>query len=202
MALAVAFPVSAEQDAHGLKITGKFHSTPEAQAVRTVSRERLAAGKAVKCSIGYVTRDESFEKTDGRMVRRIKKLSIYEASFVNLPANPAAEATSVKGAPPVPEAKQTPPAETKRSVAISAANREKMARFSEEMDGHHEEMAKCMKSMKDCHKAMCKCLDQHKEFLKSFEPAEDDDDDDGGENGRKAKAKDPVQRRERHRRYR
>jgi HK97 family phage prohead protease len=94
--LPIGYPTAAVQDDKGLRIEGQFHSTPEAQAVRTVARERLRAGKAVKTSIGYVTRDESFEKSNGRMARRIKRLSVYEASFVNLPANSQAEVVDAK----------------------------------------------------------------------------------------------------------
>lgn len=188
--LPIGYITSAEQDVRGLKVRGIFHSTPTAQECRTVVLERMKAGKRVLCSIGYVTRDESMERIDGEPVRRITRLSVFEFSFVNLPANDQAAVTSAKGADPMPEAKTTPPAETKRSVAISAANREKMSRFSEEMDGHHETMKKCMKSMADCHKAMGKTHDEYKAWAKAFEPAEADDDDDGGEEGRKAK--DPV----------
>ena len=53
------------QDSVGLKVSGAFHSTEEAQAVRTVVRERLAAGKAVKCSIGYSVDDAAVETRGG-----------------------------------------------------------------------------------------------------------------------------------------
>jgi HK97 family phage prohead protease len=96
--LPVAYPTAAVQDSIGLRVSGRFHATPEAQSARTVIRERMAAGKKVKASIGYVSNDESFERIGGKTVRRIKDLSIYEASFViaNLPANPLAEVVSAK----------------------------------------------------------------------------------------------------------
>jgi HK97 family phage prohead protease len=99
--LPIAVIDAATQDATGLLVTGRFHSTPLAQEVRTVVRERMAAGKGVKCSLGYVTDDESFERDElGRSIRHIKALSIYEASFVNLPSNPMAEVQSIKSFQP------------------------------------------------------------------------------------------------------
>src|SRR6516165_1980322 len=89
---------SAVQDERGLRVTGTFHSTPKAQEVRTVVKERLGRGKTVSTSIGYqVPVDgERYEKVDGRTIRRINKLAIFEASVVNLPANPEAEVVSAK----------------------------------------------------------------------------------------------------------
>ena len=46
--LPIATIDGAEQDAKGLKVKAHFHSTPEAQAVRTTIKERLARGKSVK----------------------------------------------------------------------------------------------------------------------------------------------------------
>jgi HK97 family phage prohead protease len=112
--LPIAYPVAAVQDSIGLRVSGRFHATPEAQSVRTVVRERMAAGKAVKASLGYISNDESFERIGGKTVRRIKALSIYEASFVNLPANPVAEVVSAKAL--------ESDMETKKGRAISRAN--------------------------------------------------------------------------------
>ena len=52
----------------------------------------------VLCSVGYVVPfdGESYEKIDGKTVRRLSKISVYECSFVNLPANPEAEVVSAK----------------------------------------------------------------------------------------------------------
>lgn len=94
--LPVALIDSATQDAIGLKITGRFHSTPQAQACRTVVRERMAAGKSVSCSIGYTVSDYADEMRDGEQIRLLKRIELYEFSFVNLPANPLAQVTSVK----------------------------------------------------------------------------------------------------------
>lgn len=98
LGLPIASIDDAEQDMRGLKIEGTFHSTPKAQECRTVVKERLARGKTVKTSIGYLVPidGERYEKRDGKTVRIISELSVYEASFVNLPANPAAEVVSAK----------------------------------------------------------------------------------------------------------
>ena len=89
---------TAEQDSHGLKLTGLFHSHAKAQEVRSYVKERLDRGKAVKTSIGYLVPldGEQYVKEGGRTIRDITKMSVYEASFVNLPANPAAEVVSAK----------------------------------------------------------------------------------------------------------
>src|ERR1051326_5484635 len=51
--LPVATVAEAYEDAKGLFIKCDFHSTPEAQAARTVVKERLDRGKSVGLSIGY-----------------------------------------------------------------------------------------------------------------------------------------------------
>jgi HK97 family phage prohead protease len=96
--LPIAYIDTAVQDTHGLKLTGRFHSTVDAQAARTTILERKAAGKAVKTSIGYLVPvdGERYEKINGQSVRIISKLSVYEASYVNLPANPEAAITQAK----------------------------------------------------------------------------------------------------------
>ena len=96
--LPVAMINQATQDDEGLKITGTWHGHAEATQCRMVVRERMAAGKSVKCSIGYNVPlgGESFTKINGQTVRRLEKINVYEVSFVNLPMNPAAEVVSAK----------------------------------------------------------------------------------------------------------
>jgi uncharacterized protein len=94
--LPVASVTSAEQDAYGLKLTWEWHGTEDAQAARTVVRERLERGKGVKCSIGYRVLKSHPEQRDGGFVRVLDEVELYEASVVNLPANPKAEVTAVK----------------------------------------------------------------------------------------------------------
>jgi HK97 family phage prohead protease len=81
--LPAAYPVKAVEDNVGLLVTGNFHSTMAGQEARTYVKERMAAGKSVKTSIGYrVVEDE--QTKDGRL---LKQLDLYEGSFVNVPAN-------------------------------------------------------------------------------------------------------------------
>lgn len=96
--LPVAMPISVSQDDYGLFVYGKFHSHPEAQACRAVVKERLANGLSVKGSIGYKVEDSIRDALGSKTVRRLKKVKIYEASFVNLPANVMADVMGVKGA--------------------------------------------------------------------------------------------------------
>ena len=220
--LPVGLPEAATQDARGLLVAGRFHSTPDGQACRTVVRERKAAGKAVKCSIGYAVNDEAYEKRDGRTIRRIKKLSVYEVSFVNLPANPVAEVTSVKGAtPPASEPPEEEPMsepdkgvivalkralglDAKRSVAISSANRAKIAEHIKAVEDAHEEMKGCHAEMKACHQKCVKChgvamkaMDDFKSYMKGFEPTttdEDEEDEAGSPMGRDAEGDEEVRR--------
>lgn len=189
MDLPVGYIVEAAQDQKGLKVRGRFHSTDAAQACRTVVKERMAAKKRVLCSIGYVTRDESFERVDGQPTRRIKRLSVYEVSFVNLPANTQAAVTSVKGAETMPETK--PPAtRTKAGRAISKANHDKLRALADRLGEHHSELAEQIKCMKQKHKEMCAVKDEMDEFLKSFDAGEsegDDEDDGDGDEGKSAR---------------
>ena len=96
--LPVAMIDTATQDQRGLLISGRWHTTEAAQNCRRIVKERMAAGKRVLCSVGYVVPfdGESYEKIDGKTVRRLSKISVYECSFVNLPANPEAEVVSAK----------------------------------------------------------------------------------------------------------
>jgi uncharacterized protein len=94
--LPVATVESATQDAKGLLLTCRWHSTDDAQEARTVVKERMDRGKAVKCSIGYRVIEAATETRDGETVRVLKRIELFEASIVNLPANPKAEVVGVK----------------------------------------------------------------------------------------------------------
>lgn len=94
--LGIAMIDEATQDAIGLRIKGRFHSTADAQSVRTKIRERMAASKAVKCSFGYEVLDATEEMREGKRVVLLKALNIHEFSFVNSPANPKAEVVGMK----------------------------------------------------------------------------------------------------------
>lgn len=93
----IGYVTSAKEDRKGLFVSMAFHSTVEAQEAKTVVEERLAAGKRVGLSIGYLPLEWSFETRDGRRVRLLKRIELKEFSLVSLPAARGAVATLVKG---------------------------------------------------------------------------------------------------------
>lgn len=103
--LPVALIDEATQDGTGLLVKGRFHSTSDAQDCRKVVKERMEAGKSVKASIGYRVLEDAVETRDGQSVRILKRVEIFEFSFVNMPANPAAEVVRAKGLISVDDAK-------------------------------------------------------------------------------------------------
>lgn len=116
----VGFPLVAYEDAHGFWVKSQFHSTPNAQNVRTIAKERRKAGKQVGFSFGYSPLDFSYmqardyeselpkyvkaDRLSYNMdqakrfpqIRLLKKLSVIEDSIVTAPMNKLAAATSVK----------------------------------------------------------------------------------------------------------
>jgi len=93
----VAMIAEAREDANGLYVRMPFHTTQEAQDCRKIVQERLAAGKTVGLSIGYRVLEDEWKTTEGRQVRYLKSLEVYEVSVVTVPANPAALVLSAKG---------------------------------------------------------------------------------------------------------
>jgi HK97 family phage prohead protease len=75
-------------------LRGQFHSTPKAQLLRKVIRERLERGKDVAMSIGYQITDDEFDEQ--KSVRMLKEIELFEVSVVSVPANPLARLASVK----------------------------------------------------------------------------------------------------------
>jgi HK97 family phage prohead protease len=88
----VAMVKDADEDDYGLLLEADFHSTQAAQDVRTIMSERLQAGKSVGLSIGYIVLEDEYVE-EGRL---LKEIELFETSFVNVPANPKADATMVK----------------------------------------------------------------------------------------------------------
>src|SRR5690349_3548348 len=70
-ALPIATPTEAHEDDIGLYLDTSFHSTPMAQAARTVASERIARGKSVKLSIGYEVLQDEYT-SEGRLLKEIK----------------------------------------------------------------------------------------------------------------------------------
>lgn len=200
---------TAEQDEHGLKLTGKFHSDADSQKLRTIIKERLDAGKSVKTSIGYLVPvdGERYEKRDGRTVRVISKLSVYEASFVNLPANPEAEVVSAKSLTDftldgfeeedelmaaeqglVESLRKALGIATKGGRKMSGATLEKMKGYCKAMDehaekcmGHAKEMNEKCKSLKATGESYKATAEEFSKCLKDFEGGKIKEDDEGDE---------------------
>lgn len=94
--LPVGYVTDAHEDERGLYIKIAYHSTKEAQDARAVAQERMAAGKFVGLSIGYmVAPGGAVMKADGR---HITKVDLYEVSQVNAPMLKPAGLTAVKSA--------------------------------------------------------------------------------------------------------
>lgn len=193
--LPVGYPTAATQDARGLRVEGKFHSHPAAQECRAVARERLDAGKSVQASIGYLVVKASEATRDGKAVRSLEQIKVYESSFVNLAMNPRAGVVAAKSTPtPITPPEGTVPhqtattdtpgtdagilaglkrllgLETKKGAAISAANREKLRGVADAMDEHH----KCgMEKCAELHKCVKAVKAHHEEGLKIAESLRD-----------------------------
>lgn len=107
----------AEQDDYGLRVWGRFHSTPRAQEVRTIVAERAAAGKSTPMSIGYLPKDYYWETSaEAGEVRVLTAIEVYEVSFVVVGANPLAQGEAKHARPPLP----APPIEaTALALAVS-----------------------------------------------------------------------------------
>lgn len=99
----IASPVSAEEDAIGLRVTGEFHSVAMGQEARAIAAERQARGKSVGLSIGYDVAAAEHDTKGGRAGkggRKLLDLPLYEWSMVTVPCNPAALVTGVKSGLP------------------------------------------------------------------------------------------------------
>lgn len=119
----IGYPVSAKEDEVGLYVKSAYHSTPDAQLVRTKAQERIAAGKGVYMSIGYepaappvfiLPKDYAAEipqystpdmvqqnlakAASFPRVRVLPKVELYEGSIVSVPMLRSAEVTSIKSA--------------------------------------------------------------------------------------------------------
>ncbi|MGC9544017.1 HK97 family phage prohead protease [Streptomyces sp. UG1] len=87
--------VHAEEDSKGLRIRARFAADPDAQAIR----QKLLDGHLKAMSIGYEPKEWGIrEDDDGRMVRVLKEVKLWEGSVVVFPANPEALVDTVKSA--------------------------------------------------------------------------------------------------------
>lgn len=84
--------LSMSEDAHGLLLKGHLLVN---DVVRAKEARALMKAKAVNgLSIGFVTREDSYDKVTG--IRTLNKVDLWEVSIVTFPANPMAQINSVK----------------------------------------------------------------------------------------------------------
>lgn len=82
------------EDSHGLWAKGQLLVD---DVVRAKEARALMKAKAVNgLSIGFVTREDSYDKVTG--ICTLKKIDLWEISIVTFPANPAAQISNVKSA--------------------------------------------------------------------------------------------------------
>ncbi len=82
------------EDAYGLFVRGKLLVD---DVVRAKEARALMKAKAVNgLSIGFVTREETYDRVTG--IRTLTKIDLWETSIVTFPANPAAQISAVKSA--------------------------------------------------------------------------------------------------------
>lgn len=91
MAEPIGIYTSVKEDAVGLHVEGKL-------ALKTArgseAYELLKMGAVTGLSIGFVSREDSFDKVSG--IRTLKKVDLWEVSPVTFPANDASRVTAVK----------------------------------------------------------------------------------------------------------
>jgi len=91
----VATVKAAHEDGRGLFLEAEFHSDAQSQIARTRTAERLARGKFMGLSIGYLPLE--FDRTEkGRVLTRIE---LFETSLVTVPALASAGVLAAKTAP-------------------------------------------------------------------------------------------------------
>jgi HK97 family phage prohead protease len=86
--------VQMSEDGVGLRVKGQLlvNDVQRAKEARALMKAKAVNG----LSIGFVTREDSYDKVTG--IRTLKKVDLWEVSVVTFPANPAAQISSVKSA--------------------------------------------------------------------------------------------------------
>lgn len=80
-----------EEDAIGLKLVGQLALKTQRGAE---AYELLKMGAISGLSIGFMTREDAFDRLTG--IRTLKKVDLWETSLVTFPSNPAARVQGVK----------------------------------------------------------------------------------------------------------
>lgn len=86
--------VEMAEDGVGLRVKGRLlvEDVQRAKEARALMKAKAVNG----LSIGFVTREDSYDRVSG--IRTLKKVDLWEVSVVTFPANPAAQISSVKSA--------------------------------------------------------------------------------------------------------
>jgi uncharacterized protein len=82
------------EDEHGLFVRGQLlvDDVQRAKEARALMKAKAVNG----LSIGFVTREDSYDRVTG--IRTLKRVDLWEVSVVTFPANPSAQISSIKGA--------------------------------------------------------------------------------------------------------
>jgi len=91
------YNVSAQEDEHGLAITGQLNTKTNAgmTAYQNIQHAQKL-GKQIGLSIGYYAIDKEYREVDGKDVRYLKEVDVVEYSLTNSPANINAKITDLK----------------------------------------------------------------------------------------------------------
>lgn len=93
--------IDATEDEHGLRIRAKFDDESE---IAQYTRKLVKEGRLSKLSFSYDTRDSAaVVLADGRHVRELRDIKLYEISLVPIPANPETEVIEAKSLGLTPE---------------------------------------------------------------------------------------------------
>jgi uncharacterized protein len=86
--------IDMEEQPVGLWVKGQLliDDVQRAKEARALMKAKAVNG----LSIGFVTREDSYDRVTG--IRTLKKVDLWEVSVVTFPANPAAQISSVKSA--------------------------------------------------------------------------------------------------------
>jgi HK97 family phage prohead protease len=86
--------LSMEEQPVGLHVRGQLlvDDVQRAKEARALMKAKAVNG----LSIGFVTREDSYDRVSG--IRTLKKVDLWEVSVVTFPANPAAQINSIKSA--------------------------------------------------------------------------------------------------------
>lgn len=82
------------EDTQGLFVKGKLPKSDTFVSGRVIPQ--MKCGSVRKLSIGYSTKDCHFEEIDGKSIRKLDKVKIWEISLVTFPMNNQANVTSMK----------------------------------------------------------------------------------------------------------